>query len=184
MKGTKKEFKNQGKTSDITSTISNFFNEFHLGTLLNRSGISKVRGFSPTILLHDIFHLPFLNKNFFQGIVRNPAICYSKDVAYDFLKNSRYNWRKLLLLYAIKRALSLGVKAQYILMDSWFGFPSVIKTLSASLPVICMVKKMLALLEDLIHHSHSCSHCIIDGFIKEILSTFVRFFIDTRPIAT
>jgi DDE superfamily endonuclease len=454
MKGIKKEFKNQGKTFDISSTISNFFNEFHLGTCLNRSGISKVRGFSPTMLLHDIFYLPFLHKNLFQGIVRNPAICYSKDVAYDFLKNPRYNWRKLLLLFSIKvsgyfsgltgkrrenvliiddtlwdrsrsksvellarvfdhcthtyrkgfrilslgwsdgasfvpldfallssakeknrlqgitkildkrtcgykrrkeamqpstellepmikRALSLGVKAQYILMDSWFGFPKIIKTLSAFLPVICMLKrmprvfycykgrklnliglyqclkkrrgkarilasvtvtmshgqkakivfirdkrkkewlallstdvdlpdkeiiriygkrwdievffkmakqhmclansvlirdfdglvahttismlryvfiafekriyddprtfgelflaycdeikdlslwdalkKMLALLEDLIQHSHSCSHCIIDGFIKEILSTFDRFFIDTRPLAT
>ena len=454
MKFTKNDFKNQGKTFTITSTISSFFQEFYLGTLLNRSGISKVRGISPTRIFHDIFCLPFIQKNLFQGIVQNNELGYSKDVAYNFLKNPRYNWRKLLLFFAakvsvyflgltdesrekvliiddtlwdrsrsksvellarvfdhctgsylkgfrilslgwsdgasfvpldfallssakeknrlqgitkmldkrtcgykrrkeamqpstellepmIKRVLSLGVKAQYILMDSWFGFPSVIKTLSASLPVICMVKKMpkvfyrfegrklnlaglyrsikkrrgrarilasvtvtmmhgqtakiifirdkrkkewlallstdvelsdkeiiriygkrwdievffkmakqhmylansvlirdfdglvahttismlryifiafekrtnddprtfgelflarcdeikdlslwdalkrmLALLEDLIHHSQSCSNCIIDGFIKEILSTFDRFFIETRPLAT
>ena len=46
------------------------------------------------------------------------------------------------------------------------------------------LKKMLALLEDLIHHSHRCSNCIIDGFIKEILSAFDRFFIESRPLAT
>lgn len=255
MKGTKKDPEKQEKPSDITSTITSFFHEFHLGTLLNRSGIAKVRGFSPTLLFHDIFTLPFVHKNLYQGIVRNTMIGYSKDVAYDFLKNPRYNWRKLLVMYAIKvsgyfaglteehrdnvliiddtlwdrsrsksvellarvfdhctntyrkgfrilslgwsdgasfvpvdfallssakeknrlqgitkridkrtcgygrrreamqpstellepmikRALSWGITAQYILMDSWFGFPSVIKTVSASLPVICMIKKM------------------------------------------
>jgi len=102
MKDTKNDFENQEKTFSITSTISIFFQEFYLGTLLNRSGISKVRGISPTRVFHDIFCLPFLRKNFFQGIVQNTTLDYSKDVGYDFLKNPRYNWRKLLLFFAIK----------------------------------------------------------------------------------
>jgi hypothetical protein len=254
MKFTKNECENQEKTFSITSTISSFFQEFYLGTLLNRSGIAKVRGISPIKVFHDIFYLSFIRKNLFQGIVQNNELEYSKDVAYDFLKNPRYNWRKLLLLFATKvsvyfagltdesrekvliiddsiwdrsrsktvellarvfdhckrsylkgfRILSigwsdgasfvpldfallssakeqnrfqgitktldkrtcgyqrrkeaiqptselleplvkrvlLGVKAHYILMDSWFGFPTIIKTLSAHLPVICMLKRM------------------------------------------
>jgi hypothetical protein len=254
MKCTQNDFENQEKTFSITSTISSFFQEFYLGTLLNRSGISKVRGVSPTRVFHDIFCLSFIRKNLFQGIVQNNELEYRKDVAYDFLKNPRYNWRKLLLFFAIKvsvyfsgltdesrekvliiddstwdrsrsktvellarvfdhctrsylkgfRILSigwsdgasfipldfallssakeqnrfqgitktldkrtcgykrrkeaiqpstelleplikrvlLGVKAHYILMDSWFGLPKIIKMLSTYLPVICMLKRM------------------------------------------
>lgn len=40
----------------------------------------------------------------------------------------------------VKRALRLGVGADYILMDSWFCFASLIAKLSAHLPVICMAK--------------------------------------------
>jgi len=42
----------------------------------------------------------------------------------------------------VKRVLSLGVKADYILMDSWFCWPSIIAKLGAHLPVICMAKDM------------------------------------------
>ncbi len=42
----------------------------------------------------------------------------------------------------LKRALSLGVRADYLLMDSWFAFPSLLATLSKHLPVICMGKNM------------------------------------------
>ena len=41
----------------------------------------------------------------------------------------------------VKRALAAGIKAKYVLMDSWFGMPSVISKLSSHLDVICMVKK-------------------------------------------
>ena len=42
----------------------------------------------------------------------------------------------------VKRALSLGVGADYILMDSWFCFANLVAKLSAHLPVICMVKDL------------------------------------------
>lgn len=42
----------------------------------------------------------------------------------------------------VKRALAYGVKADYILMDSWFCFPVIIAALGQHLPVICMVKNM------------------------------------------
>ena len=40
----------------------------------------------------------------------------------------------------VKRILSQGIRAGYILMDSWFGMPSIISRLHKHLPVICMVK--------------------------------------------
>lgn len=41
----------------------------------------------------------------------------------------------------VKRALAAGIKAKYVLMDSWFGMPATIAKLAAHLDVICMVKK-------------------------------------------
>lgn len=40
----------------------------------------------------------------------------------------------------IKRALKIGVKAKYVVMDSWFSMPSVIATLREHIHVICMLK--------------------------------------------
>jgi hypothetical protein len=45
-----------------------------------------------------------------------------------------------LLEAMIKRAINIGVKAKYVVMDSWFSMPSVIETLSKHLDVICMLK--------------------------------------------
>jgi hypothetical protein len=42
----------------------------------------------------------------------------------------------------VKRVLTRGIRADYLLMDSWFAFPSLLATLGAHLPVICMGKDM------------------------------------------
>jgi hypothetical protein len=47
-----------------------------------------------------------------------------------------------LLESMVKRALRAGIRARYILMDSWFAFPAIITALSAHLPVVCMLKRM------------------------------------------
>ena len=41
----------------------------------------------------------------------------------------------------IERALRAGIKAKYVLMDSWFGVPSLIVKARKHLHVICMVKR-------------------------------------------
>jgi hypothetical protein len=239
----------------LHNKIDTFFDNFTIGTLLNRAGIRKLRGVSPIMLLKAIFILPFEGDNFFRGIVTGNRQKFKKDAAYDLLKGPRYNWRKLLLLLAarivcvsdlltdkerkkvlviddssydrshskfvellarvfdhcdkrylkgfkmltvgwsdgasflpldfillsseneksrlqgitkdidrrtcgyirrkeamtkateqlepmVKRILATGVDASYILMDSWFAFPSVIQTLHQHRPVICMLKDM------------------------------------------
>jgi hypothetical protein len=40
----------------------------------------------------------------------------------------------------VARAISMGIRARYILMDSWFSFPSVISSLRKHLDVITMLK--------------------------------------------
>lgn len=238
----------------INGQIDAFFKTFTIGTLMDRAGIRKRHGYHVCSLIKTIFTLPFIGKNFFRGIVINKDVDFGKDAAYEVLKCSRYNWRKLILTLAVKlygffssltnedrqnvliiddstydrsrsklvellsrvkdhstgryltgfrmltlcwsdgvsslpidfallsssnaksriqnirkdldkrtcgyrrrfeamekstahletmvkRALAAGIKAKYVLMDSWFGMPSVISKLSSHLDVICMVKK-------------------------------------------
>lgn len=42
----------------------------------------------------------------------------------------------------VKRALANGIEAAYILVDSWFAWPSIIRRLHGQRPVICMLKDM------------------------------------------
>ena len=249
------EYEKQQEAIRLHNKIDTFFDNFTIGTLLNKSGIRKTRGISPVTLLKAIFILPFEGNNFFRGIVSDNRQEFKKDAAYELLKAPRYNWRKLLLFLAVRivcvlglltdkdrkkvliiddstydrshskfvellarvydhsdkrylrgfkmltvgwsdgasflpldfvllssekeknrlqgitkdidrrtcgyrrrkeamtkvteqldpmvrRVLAAGVDADYILMDSWFAFPSVIQTLHQHRPVICMLKDM------------------------------------------
>jgi hypothetical protein len=42
----------------------------------------------------------------------------------------------------IKRVLARGIRADYLLMDSWFCFPALLANLGQYLPIICMAKNM------------------------------------------
>jgi hypothetical protein len=250
-----RQYQEQQEAKRLHDRISSFMEDFKVGTLLNGSGIRKLRGVKPLALFTVIFTLPFGGANFSRGIVRNRELGFKKDAAYDFLKNPRYNWRKFMLgLVAVvvrffvvltreqrekvlifddstydrsrskavellawihdhntgqslkgfklltlgwsdgvsflpldftlcssanaskrlqgikkeldkrccghkrrmeaivkstdhlermvKRALAMGIRADYILMDSWFSFPSILATLGKHLPVICMGKDM------------------------------------------
>jgi hypothetical protein len=78
--------------------------DFNIGTILNRSGISKLRGASPLALFSAIFMLPFTGQNFYRGIVQNHNNGFGKDAAYALLKNPSHNWRKFMLILASKMA--------------------------------------------------------------------------------
>ena len=55
----------------VFDQIDDFFNKFHIGTLLDRCGIRKRHGYSVRSLTKAIFTLPFIGENFFRGIVIN-----------------------------------------------------------------------------------------------------------------
>lgn len=86
----------------VLDQIDDFFDKFCIGSLLHRCGIRKRHGYSVRSLTKAIFALPFIGKNFFRGIVINDNADVGKDAAYDLLKASTYNWRKLLLLIAVR----------------------------------------------------------------------------------
>ena len=53
-------------------------------------------------MIKAIFTLTFIGKNFFRGIVISKDVDFCKGAAYQVLKCSRYNWRKLLLALVVK----------------------------------------------------------------------------------
>jgi len=91
--------------------------DFKVGTLLNGSGIRKLRGTKPLAVFTAIFSLSFGGVNFFRGIVNNPGLGFQKDTAYGFLKNPRYNWRKFLLELA-----TAAVRFMEVLTSARRGF--------------------------------------------------------------
>jgi hypothetical protein len=85
----------------VQSQIDEFFNRFRIATIFHRCGLRKRHGYSVRSLTQAIFTLPFIGKNFFRGIVVNPDVPFGKDAAYQLLKGSTYNWRKVLLRLAV-----------------------------------------------------------------------------------
>ena len=86
----------------ISDKIDDFFNRFHVATLLHRCGVRKLHGYSVRSLIKPVFSLPFIGKNFFRGIVINNGLTFGKDAAYDILKGSRSNWRRVLLTLGVR----------------------------------------------------------------------------------
>ncbi len=86
----------------IQGKIDDFFNQFNIATFLHRCGVKKRHGHSVRSLIMAIFTLPFLEKNFFRGIVTNDNASFGKDAAYEVLKGCKSNWRRLLLNIGLK----------------------------------------------------------------------------------
>ena len=86
----------------IFDKIDEFFNRFHVSTLLHRCGVRKRHGYSVRSLIKPVFSLPFVGKNFFRGIVINDEIPFGKDAAYELLKGARSNWRRVLLTLGVR----------------------------------------------------------------------------------
>ena len=93
---------NQSVTGKKLGIFSNLFSEFKIGSLLNRSGISKTKGATPLAVFTIIFNLAFTGKNFFQGIVKNKNVSIGKDAVYNFLNSPKYNWRRFTLVLSNK----------------------------------------------------------------------------------
>ena len=253
MNNTSIEVQSQIINHDKIGMLNQYFTKLRVGTILNRSGITKTKGVSPLKIFTALFNLAFIRKNLYQGIVKGNKDNIDKDAVYNFLNSPTYNWRRFtlhffgkiymiiknlldnsseevlifddspydrsrskkvellarlfdhsnkkylkgfrmltlgwsdgnsflgidfallsstksqnryneanpdidkrtcgykrrqealtktteLLVPMVKRALSIGVRAKYILMDSWFAMPSVISNLSFHIDVICMLK--------------------------------------------
>ena len=75
-------------------------------------------------------------KNRIQGIKKrvDRRTCGSRRRQEALVKSTE------LIVPMVKRALHLSIPAKYLLMDSWFGFPALVRSVMEHIHVICMVK--------------------------------------------
>ena len=76
------------------------------------------------------------DKNRIQGIkkIMDRRTCGSRRRQEALVKSTE------LIVPMVKRALNLSIPAKYLLMDSWFGFPALVRSVMEHIHVICMVK--------------------------------------------
>ena len=82
----------------LSSKISRFFEEFHVGRILKACNAYKVRGFSVKEVFQVAFENAFSSKSFFQKQRESStSIPFAKDTFYRFMNSSSINWRKFTL---------------------------------------------------------------------------------------
>lgn len=82
----------------LSSKISRFLEEFHVGRILKACNAYKVRGFSVKDVFQVAFENAFSSKSFFQKQREySTSIPFAKDTFYRFMNSSSINWRKLTL---------------------------------------------------------------------------------------
>lgn len=113
---------NQTQNSDQIGVFTEYFSTFKIGTLLNRSGITKTKGASPLTIFTALFNLAFCRTNLYQGVVKNKGLQVDKDAAYNFLNSPTYNWRRFTLLlfkriYFVIRGLLDNSSEEVLIFD-------------------------------------------------------------------
>ena len=82
----------------LSSKISRFLEEFHVGRILQACNAYKVRGFSVKDVFQVAFENAFSSKSFFQKQRESStSIPFAKDTFYRFMNSSSINWRKFTL---------------------------------------------------------------------------------------
>ncbi len=125
----------QQEAKRLHSRISSLLEDCKVGTLLGGSGIRKLRGVTQLAVFTSIFALPFGAINFSRGIVNHRCCGYTRRR--EAMGKSMNH-----LESTVERVLVRGIRANCLLMDSWFAFPSILATLGKHLLVICMGKDM------------------------------------------
>jgi hypothetical protein len=112
------------ENQDLRSRIDEFMTRFKIGTLLNRTGIRKLRGVSPLLVLRIIFELAFVDRNIFTGVHKNSTSHMGKDAVYRFLSAQRHNWRRLIgflsqmVIKGFLEPLTAAVREKVFILDT------------------------------------------------------------------
>ena len=89
----------------IDTEINSAFQEINFRSILNRSGITKRKGYASISLMFLFVLLPFLKRkltDFWNSQCLENQIDAQKDTYYRFLNHERFNWRKFVYLLALK----------------------------------------------------------------------------------
>jgi hypothetical protein len=95
----------QNQSVSIDTELNRAFRELNLRSLLERSGITKHKGYATISLMFLFVVLPFLKRkltDFWSSRCLENQIDAQKDTFYRFINHERFNWRKLVYFLALK----------------------------------------------------------------------------------
>ena len=122
------------KNENTQNQFSNALKELQIGKLLRNSNITKSCGISAYEVFQFLLLLVFQGRNLFRFL--------NSTNGYKFRKESMMSKTDAAVLL-IQRALQSGIKADYLLMDTWFTTEPMIRSvMDTGLDVIGMVKQL------------------------------------------
>jgi len=95
----------QNQPISIDTEINRAFQELNFRSLLNRSGITKHKGYATISLMFLFVLLPFLKRKlteFWSSRSLENQIEAQKDTYYRFINHERFNWRKFVYFLALR----------------------------------------------------------------------------------
>ena len=87
-------------SEQLPSSISSFFREYRVATLLKQSRVTKQAGIPAIRLFAFLFSLVFSGRSLSWHLDPKRATGFCKDTVYRFLNIPGHNWRRFLLLLA------------------------------------------------------------------------------------
>ena len=122
------------KNENTQNQFSNALKELQIGKLLRNSNITKSCGISAYEVFQFLLLLVFQGRNLFRFL--------NSTNGYKFRKESMMSKTDAAVLL-IQRALQSGIKADYLLMDTWFTTEPMIRSaMDTGLDMIGMVKQL------------------------------------------
>ena len=86
----------------LKNPILSILRDINFSSILKQSNfIKRDIGKSPYLVILHFLYMFVINKKI-SSFAKYSSDSYKKDVYYRLLKNSKYNWRKLLLLTSVK----------------------------------------------------------------------------------
>lgn len=107
------------KNENTQNQFSNALKELQIGKLLRNSNITKSCGISAYEIFQFLLLLVFQGRNLFRFL--------NSTNGYKFRKESMMSKTDAAVLL-IQRALQSGIKADYLLMDTWFTTEPMIRS--------------------------------------------------------
>ena len=84
---------NELDAKQISDSVKNFFDRFHISRLLKASNVKKDKDESPVSIMTYAFSLVFRNRSMYMDmLLGNSGISFSKDTYYRFMNNVHANW--------------------------------------------------------------------------------------------
>ena len=158
----------QDNEQHVATRIDSFFKQFAIADLARRCGICKAKGTPAVALLFCLLSLSFHRLNLYRYF-RKDSTEFGKDAVYDFMRSSRFSWRRFLLQVAARVCSTLqeltSEKRETVLIldDSTITQAAIISKARVYLPVICMVKRTPK-----IHYEFEGERLSVDAIYKRL----------------